>query len=178
MGKRAWNGWYHVMGHTYGTWLPGDPRGFRTRRHREHIEGDYKNPPPEGKYDERHERARRSMKRDPVYLTREQRRRAVVIVSESLRKRKLDVIIIAIDRVHLHILARFPGHDPRKWVGIAKKESSAYMKQEGLAPEGGLWAVRTKCKPIADRAHQLNVAEYLRQHASNRAVLWRCDRNA
>jgi hypothetical protein len=33
------------MGHTYGTWLPGDPKGFRTRHHREHIEGDYKKPP-------------------------------------------------------------------------------------------------------------------------------------
>ncbi|MGH7177977.1 MAG: hypothetical protein ACREJC_11395, partial [Tepidisphaeraceae bacterium] len=22
-----WNDWYHVMAHTYGTWLPGDPRG-------------------------------------------------------------------------------------------------------------------------------------------------------
>ena len=25
----AWNGWYHVTGNTYGTWLPGDPRGWR-----------------------------------------------------------------------------------------------------------------------------------------------------
>ena len=39
--KFPWNDWYHVMCHTYGTWLPGDPKGFRTRHHREQVEGDY-----------------------------------------------------------------------------------------------------------------------------------------
>jgi hypothetical protein len=43
-----WNHWYHCMGNTFGTWLPGSPKGFRTRHHREHVEGDYKHPPPKG----------------------------------------------------------------------------------------------------------------------------------
>ena len=68
-----WDDWYHVMGHTYGTWLPGDPKGFRTRDHREHVEGDYRNPPPKGMYDGLHEAAKRAMKREPVFLNREQR---------------------------------------------------------------------------------------------------------
>lgn len=46
--KGPWNDWCHCMGHTYGTWLPGDPCSFRTRHHRQHIEGDYRNPPPKG----------------------------------------------------------------------------------------------------------------------------------
>ncbi|HEX3314753.1 MAG TPA: hypothetical protein VHR72_07680 [Gemmataceae bacterium] len=29
---------------TYGSWLPGNPRGFRSRKHRIHSSGDYKNP--------------------------------------------------------------------------------------------------------------------------------------
>jgi hypothetical protein len=45
MGK-AWNDWYHVVVHVYGSWLRGDPRGWRARHHREHVDGDYKNPPP------------------------------------------------------------------------------------------------------------------------------------
>ena len=32
-----WNDWYHCNGNTYGTWLRGDPRGFRERRHRLEI---------------------------------------------------------------------------------------------------------------------------------------------
>jgi hypothetical protein len=42
-----WNNWYHCMFHTYGAWLPGDHRGFRTRHHKKHIEGDYNHPPEE-----------------------------------------------------------------------------------------------------------------------------------
>lgn len=37
--------WHHIILTTYGSWLPGDLRGFRTRDHREHVEGDYRPPP-------------------------------------------------------------------------------------------------------------------------------------
>src|SRR5258706_3182865 len=84
--KRPWHDWYHVMGHTYGTWLPGDPKGFRTRHHREHVEGDYKHPPPKGKYDELWNRSKDLMKRDPVYLTPIQRERATEEIIRSLKK--------------------------------------------------------------------------------------------
>ncbi len=60
--------WYHVILSTYGSWLYGDPRGFRTRHHREHVEGDYKNPPPQGRYAERERRSRESLKCDPICL--------------------------------------------------------------------------------------------------------------
>jgi hypothetical protein len=58
-----WNDWYHCMGNTFGTWLPGSPKGFRTRHHREHVQGDYKNPPPNGIYEERHKHAKSLMHR-------------------------------------------------------------------------------------------------------------------
>ena len=44
----AWNGWYHVTANTYGTWLRGDPRGWRERHHRKHVEGDYQTRPVPG----------------------------------------------------------------------------------------------------------------------------------
>jgi hypothetical protein len=34
---KPWCDWYHIMCNTFGTWLPGDPKGFRTRHHREHT---------------------------------------------------------------------------------------------------------------------------------------------
>ena len=69
----AWNNWLHCTGSTYGTWLRGDPRGWRSRD-REHVDGDYKRPPPKGKYDELHEQSKRLMKRARVVLNPEQRR--------------------------------------------------------------------------------------------------------
>src|SRR3954453_2014099 len=101
-----WDHWYHVMGHTYGTWLPGDPKGFRTRDHREHVDGDYKNPPPKGKYDKRWQHAKDLMKRDPVYLNPAQRARAVQAIVRSFRKWGIELQVLSIDRTHLHVLAR------------------------------------------------------------------------
>jgi hypothetical protein len=124
------------MGHTYGTWLPGDPKGFRTRHHREHCEGDYKNPPPKGTYNDLYQRSKDLMKRDPVYLTKEQQKIALDAVIESLRKRDIPVVIGALDRIHLHLLASFPDHNPRHWIGIAKRESSHALKSAGRGIKG------------------------------------------
>jgi hypothetical protein len=167
-----WNDWYHCMGNTYGTWLPGDARGFRTRHHREHVEGDYKNPPPKGQYDERYQKSKDLMKRPPVYLTVPQRARALEEFVGSLRRRDIEVVAASIDRVHFHVLARFPGRDPRHWIGVAKKESSHYLKVEGLAPLGGLWATRFECVPVENRRHQLWVVGYILKHGKKGAATW------
>lgn len=160
------------MGNTYGTWLPGNPKGFRTRHHREHVEGDYKAPPPDGRYDERLQKSKDLMKRPPVYLTVRQRVRAVEEFVRSLQKRDIELIAVSIDRVHFHVLARFPDHNPRHWIGIAKKESSHYLKQEALAPVGGLWATRFEVVPIEDREHQLWTVSYILKHAKKGATTW------
>jgi hypothetical protein len=171
--KHPWNDWYHVMFHTYGTWLPGDPKGFRTRHHREHIDGDYRNPPPKGKYDELWERSKRLMKREPVWLTYEQRKRAVEEFVRSFKKWNVQVRVLSIDAIHFHALIKCPDHNPRHWVGLAKKESSAYMKRDGSAPQGGLWAVRCECLPIANAGHFDRVIHYIPEHESKGAVAYR-----
>lgn len=170
--RGPWNDWYHCMGHTYGTWLPGDPRGFRTRHHREHVEGDYKNPPPKGKYDELLNRSRNLMKRDPIFLSVEQRVLIVRLLVESLQRRNFDVATACVTDVHFHILARFPDHNPRHWIGVAKKESSHYAKESQLAPTGGVWAVRSKSLPTRSRGHQLNAAEYIFDHRDEGGAVW------
>ena len=167
-----WNDWYHIMCHTYGTWLPGDPKGFRTRHHREHVDGDYKNPPPADTYDARWKHAKQIMKRDPVYLDQVQRSRAVEEIVKSFVKWGTELKILGIDRIHMHALARVPDLNPRHYMGLAKKECSAYMKRDGLAPLGGLWAVRCECLPIEDGRHFENVDGYIRDHETRGAVIW------
>ena len=60
--------WVHFVETVYGAWLYGDARGFRTRHHREHVEGDYKAPPPAEKYNDRRQRSAASLKQPPVVL--------------------------------------------------------------------------------------------------------------
>jgi hypothetical protein len=42
--------WFHVTCTARHSWLPGDPRGFRSRNHRKHSTGDHKRPPPTGEH--------------------------------------------------------------------------------------------------------------------------------
>jgi hypothetical protein len=84
------------MGNTYGTWLPGDERGFRTENQKLDVPHDYKDPSPKGKYDGLHRYSRSLLKREPVYLeTLEQRRRVLQEFVASLQRR---AILIAVAR--------------------------------------------------------------------------------
>ena len=65
--------WYHIIVTTYGAWLDGDARGFRTRHHREHVEGDYKSPPPRELYAERRQRSLDLLKQAVVSIAPEWR---------------------------------------------------------------------------------------------------------
>lgn len=96
----------------------------------------------------------------------------VRLLVESLERRNLDVATACVTDVHFHVLARFPDHNPRHWLGIAKKESSHYAKEADLASLGGLWAVRTKSLPTNSRGHQLNTAKYIYDHRSEGGAIW------
>jgi hypothetical protein len=173
MGKQPWNDWYHVTIHTYGSWLRGDPRGWRSRHHREHVDGDYKNPPPKGKYDELYELSKSLMTRDPVRIAKSLREFVVARFVERLLWEQIEVLVCSADATHVHVLARFPDHSPRHWTGLSKKHTSHSVRQEGLRDTpGGLWAKRGSVKPIADRGHQLATFNYIWDHRLAGAAVW------
>jgi hypothetical protein len=172
-----WNDWYHVVSHVYGSWLRGDPSGWRSKNYREHVEGDYRNPPAKGKYEIIFERSRGLMKRDPVSVQTGLRGFVVEAVVEKLQRDEIEVLVASVDAKHLHVLGRFRDHEPRNWLGIAKKHASHLLRQEGLRTEqGGLWAKRSRAQPVRDRAHQLSVFGYILRHGEKGAAVWRFDR--
>lgn len=185
----AWNGWWHVNGDTYGTWLRGDSRGWRARHHREHVEGDHKNPPPEGKYEYQERLSRRLMKRPVVHLSKQAMRVACGEIAASLQRHDIEVIGVCVDYHHFHILARFPDGDTdgpwrkrrdgktglgvvQHFVGIAKKDSGRALSDGALVAPGGVWGVRARCLPVKDRSHQLNCYRYIIAHRARGAAVW------
>lgn len=104
----AWNGWYHCMGHTYGSWLRGDERGWRARHHREHVEGDYLNPPPAEAFASQRRLSRALMKRPAVVLTAAQRVAACAALGEKLLALEVELVELCVGATHFHLLARFP----------------------------------------------------------------------
>jgi hypothetical protein len=166
-----WNDWYHATIHTYGTWLRGDPRGWRARHHREHVDGDYKNPPPKGKYDTLFEYSKFLMKRDPVRIDRELRQFVLDALIDKLLENQIPVAVGSLDGIHGHLLLQCRDHDPRYWIGLAKKNASHLVRQLNLLPPGGLWGKRSHPEPIEDAGHFDNTFGYIKDHAKRGAVV-------
>src|SRR5689334_10386213 len=116
--------WWHVILSTHGSWLPGDPRGFRSREHRIHSSGDYKSPPPKGEHAGLHEHHRKRSKK--VVLAAEDRE----LVGRGLWQRVMDldhrIRTIAVSFTHAHFLAELPDDydEMKETVGECKRAAS------------------------------------------------------
>ena len=141
---------YHVIWSTYGSWLPGDPRGFRTRRHRMHVEGGYRNPPPPGT----HAGLR------PV---------AGEAALERLAQGGADVLGISVAGQHVHVAFIADGSDIKPIIGHVKRVSSHRIRHE---LPGQVWAGGCKIVRVRDDAHRRNVLTYIRNHAREGAWVW------
>lgn len=163
--------WFHVTSHTYGSWLYGDPRGFRTRHHREHVEGDYKSPPPKGTYDAELARSQKLLKQPQVRLAWEWRTVVGDAVRGKLHRLGAEVLAVSMSATHLHVQAKLPPAEVREWVGVAKKHAWFEARDRGW--QSRLWAVRCKPERIRDAAHQRNTFFYILRHAEKEgAWVW------
>ena len=163
--------WFHITAHTYGAWLHGDPKSFRTRHHREHIVGDYKNPPPPDLYATKLARSRALLKQDPVRL--EPRWWPIIgaAVKDKLIELGAELLAVSMGATHLHLQGKMPGGPvPREWLGRAKVYSNYKAREHGYT--GKLWAVRCKMNPISDRKHQVNTFNYIVCHLKEGAWVW------
>jgi hypothetical protein len=164
-------GWFHVIVTAYGAWLPGDPRGFRTRHHREHVEGDYKNPPPPGLYDGLFARSKGLLKQGPVWFPPFWRPVIGGGLRDRLEQEGAQVLCVAVGWQHAHALAKMPPPPiPRYWVGLAKRHVT--FRLHDLGWRGEVWGKRGKNVPVRDRKHQLNVFRYILRHAEQGAWVW------
>jgi hypothetical protein len=162
--------WFHLIITTYGSWLPGDPRGFRTWRHREHVEGNYKNPPPKGKYEERHEQNKKLLKEEPVIIPPEWRSIIGIALKQKLESLGAQLIAISVSGQHSHFQVKVPASQTRLWRGSAKKHSWFECRNRGWL--GHLWAAGGKAVQIRDRRHQENVFRYIVNHKDEGAWVW------
>ncbi|MFI4859091.1 MAG: hypothetical protein ACIAXF_00275 [Phycisphaerales bacterium JB063] len=191
LNPNAWNNWYHCVGSTYGSWLRGDPRGFRTFHHREHVEGDYRRPPEPGIWEAVFEASEASLRYPPVVLELPQRCCVCQAFIDKLQRDAVEPVALAIASNHFHLLARFPaltpadlarlkktilrdGRDPapRHFLGRARRHASFALSEVKLKPASPVWATRPKCEPIRDRSHQVNTTRYIADHVKQNAATW------
>jgi hypothetical protein len=166
--------WFHAILTTYGAWLRGDSRGFRTRNHQIHVDGDYKSPPEAGQYEGLRTYCENNLKQPPADLSIEQREVVLLALVERLFEQGALVAILAMSARHGHVLLKVPERQTRRWLGVAKKHAWFKLRDTGWKEK--LWAKRPKFVPIENRRHQLNVYNYIARHEEEGAYIWKhCD---
>ncbi len=151
--------WWHVIISTHNSWLPGDGRGFRSRDHKIHSSGDYKNPPPP----DEHEGLRKYHEQnsgDAVVIPKDSRETAGQAILAKLKKLEYRVLVVSVSATHSHWLVELPDDlkQVRLIVGQCKTKSSHAIRK--VLP-GRVWAFRGSFISVETRDHQVKAYRYI-----------------
>ena len=83
---------------------------------------------------------------------------------------EIEIIVLSLDAIHFHLLARFRDKQVRPLVARAKRHATYFLRARGHI--GKLWSGKGKVTPVSDRKHQVNVFNYITRHADQGAWLW------
>ena len=165
-GKR----WYHATFSTHNSWLPGDPRGFRSRKHKLHSSGDHRNPPPIGEHAGLHAYSK-SISEQALVL--DPGCRAIVgnAVLGNLKKHQRKCLVIAAGGMHVHTLVELSANSKEAKQAIGYAKLSASMSLNPQIP-GRVWARGCNVRPIRDEEHHRNTFGYIERHREEGAWVW------
>jgi REP element-mobilizing transposase RayT len=164
---------------TYGTWLPGDKRGFvspiRTgagpeRRHNQ----------PGTPYDADmpglQKAARRQLKCPPIYLSEFHAERLLAQFQETARYRKWLLVAVAIVRNHSHLVVGVNGDpDPDEVLGDFKSYGSRTLNRHWAKPASGTWWTQSgSTRKLPNEAAVRAAIEYVRNQP-HALLIWIMD---
>ncbi|MGH7178301.1 MAG: hypothetical protein ACREJC_13050, partial [Tepidisphaeraceae bacterium] len=163
--------WWHLMWNTYGTWLPGDPRGFRNRHHRIHSSGDYRNPPPPGEHAGLHRYNHQRLPGEVVLRSTAIRRSVCDAMVRTLVELGARVMVVTVCRTHVHLVVEWPIDRCvfKAWMTKLKIESS---KQIAEKVKGRGWGRGSKSVLIRSLRQRSTTFEYVRDRQEPGAAIW------
>jgi REP element-mobilizing transposase RayT len=152
---------YFLTWTTYGTWLPGDARGWVKRRHNadEFIE-------PPAPHLEGH--ARRLMKESPALLDLRMRSAVDAAVRRRCGKLGWTVCALAVRSNHVHLVVTVPDASPGKAMGILKVAATRALNALAGAAARKRWWTKDGSKRILDSEEAVEAAvRYVTHHESH-----------
>jgi hypothetical protein len=167
--------WWFVTWSIYGWWLPGDPRGFQTRRGREYV------PPPAryakpgepvynaNDYTERWQEAK-NLCPDAVVLTEAEQKLAFPAVVSEINSLAIVPRILGFGRTHSHLLAQFGALPIRSTVGRFKSAGTRALPNPGTRRR--VWADGCHMKSVAGEIAYVSAVDYIRRHAEEGALIY------
>ena len=151
--------WRHVTIGTHNSWLPGDPRGFRSKDHKIHSSGDYKNPPPTGEHVGLYEYSKR-ISGEPIIILSELRPVVGRAILRKLKKLGYRILALAVAGMHCHMLIELPDDIDRVWEIVGQcKATSSHAIRDRLP--GRVWVNRGSARRVDTAEYQRNVYYYI-----------------
>ncbi len=162
--------WWHLILHTKGSWLHGDPRGFRTRQHRIHSSGDYKKSPPAGEHQKLHQYAKNQLQKKVVLPSH-----LYPIIGQAILRKSANLnvqtLAISVGSTHTHLQVELEDDYNAALKHAAKiKQAASHAVRHELP--GTLWARSGKPIAINDPKHQKQVYQYIQAHAKQGNWAW------
>jgi REP element-mobilizing transposase RayT len=162
--------WRHVIINTHSSWLHGSPKGFRSRRHRIHSSGDYRNPPPPGEHEGllRYQLEHSSPR---VEIPPELQGALGVVLVEFFQSEEFQILSASVSHLHSHFVVELPYELPlvKAIVGKAKEHSSRYANK---FLDGFRWAAGGTYKVVKNKGHLKAAVEYVATRQEQSAWSW------
>lgn len=162
--------------HTYGTWLPGEERGFvGTVRDAEnaHVIHNVPGTPVDADSPHLAEWSRQQLKCSPIYLGRKQAECLAPQLLETAGFRNWKLFALAIVNNHVHVVVGVPGDpEPEKLLGDFKSYGSRALNRLFGKPRSETWWTESGSKrKLPHETAVLGAIRYVRnQHAA--LVVW------
>ena len=162
--------WRHVIINTHSSWLLGDARGFRSRRHRIHSSGDYRRPPPKGEHEGLY-RYQVGKFGPEIHIDCDLRPTIGRTLLQQLERCGHEVLAVAATKAHVHLLVELPDNIVRVKgiIGEAKRHASRSVKAQ---LPGTIWARGGTFKRVNSYNHQRSAYEYILYDQGDGAWTW------
>jgi REP element-mobilizing transposase RayT len=171
---------------TYGTWLPGDPRGSVTSVRdlrpsdptpEARIEHDLPGEPWADAIPGLHRAAIDAMTGPPIYLDLAQAEALLSQFQETARFRGWTLLAVAIMANHVHLVVEVPGDpDPRRVLADFKAYGSRQLnRQWGALPSGTWWTEKGSKRKLPDERAVADAIAYVLYKQPHPLVVWSPD---
>jgi REP element-mobilizing transposase RayT len=169
-GKR----WRHLIVNTHCSWLHGDERGFRSRGHRIHSSGDYKNTSPQSEHAglRRYHNDRSAA---PAILPRTVFKIVGEAFVQSLQKGGHRVSAVSVNPTHAHALVELPDSVAvvKRVCGWCKYFGTRAIRE--VAPafrDREIWSGGETYEPVDNPSHLRAAHNYILTKQGSDAWTW------
>jgi REP element-mobilizing transposase RayT len=160
--------WYHITLSTHNSWLPGDPRGWRSWQHKTHSSGHHRAPPPTGEHQIILDNSRK-IAGDTIKFPRSLHPIIGQSIVDYLCAKDYQLLALAVAKTHVHLQIHMPSDQIKIKMGYCKRHISYAIRKQ---MPGQLWSRGIGIVQIESKTHQHAVYRYILKHREHSAWVW------